>query len=56
MSITHRLALDEYGIFSVFPVLIPSFRLLFVYFTPKNEERIHNNSYEEVLPHPSFTK
>jgi hypothetical protein len=43
--------LDEYGIFFVFPLSIPSFKLLFVCFMPKNEERIHNNSHEEVLPH-----
>jgi hypothetical protein len=33
---THRLALDEYGIFFVFPILIPSFKLLFVYLISEN--------------------
>ena len=37
----------------LFLILIPSFNLLFVYSMSENEERIHNNSHEEVVPHHS---
>ena len=51
---THRLALDEYEIFFVFQILIPSISLsLFVYFMFENAEWIHKNLHEEALPHPS---
>jgi hypothetical protein len=37
----------------LFVIFIPSFKLLFVYSMSENEERIHNNSREEVVPHHS---
>jgi hypothetical protein len=49
---THRLALDEYGIFFVFPIPMPSFKLLFVYLMSENADWIHKNLHEEVPPHP----
>jgi hypothetical protein len=39
--------------FFVFPILMPSFKLLFVYLMSKNEDRIRNNSHEEEVPHHS---
>jgi hypothetical protein len=35
----------------VFLILIPSFKLLFVYLMLKNEERIHKKSHEDLDPH-----
>jgi hypothetical protein len=56
MSITHRLALDEYGIFFVFPILNIIFKLLFVYLMSEDADWIHKNLHEEELPHPPFTR
>jgi hypothetical protein len=49
----HRLALDEYGIFFVFPILMPSFKLLFIYLISENVDLIHKNSHEDLDPHTS---
>ena len=48
---THWLALDEQESFFVFPILIPSIKLLFVYLISENADWTHKNSHEDLDPH-----
>ena len=48
---THRLAFDEYGIFFVFPILIPSFKRLFVYFMSENADGFIRIYMRNLDPH-----